>query len=874
MRKLLSAVLALLLLLSLSPLVFGADSTGIASFCVNPYGGEESAMDTISWYSTNGKYFLFLPADVDLSVAKVYFTASGEVKLDGTPIVSGGTAAALTAGTHTLVCGSQSRNLTVMFSADLPAVYITTQSGSLSYIHANKENKEPGNIRIYEGRVETVNKELKQIKGRGNATWGYPKKPYNIKFDKKIDLFGMGKAKKWTLLANYRDLSLIHNDYGWEFAKAFGMTYTSEYTYVDLYINGDYKGNYVICESVEIGENRVNIADLEKANEDANPDVDFDTLPVGGTGENNTVQQSSAKGSRKWVEIPEDPADITGGYLMEYEYGGRYNPEISGFVTTNGQPVVIKSPEQASRAEVNYIADFMDAGTEALYSETGYNAAGKHYSEYFDVDSLAAAYLTQEMSMNFDAAFSSFFAYKPEGADSKVVFGPIWDMDNAFGSSQTNLNVPLITTNLWWANQMAYHGIPTVLAAANRHAEFRALVRDKWAQCVQNGAFNTVNTKITALTATLRESAAMNGVRWNLFSTTNGATAAAKWESNRDISMGFVSDRTAALNKGLGANGAYLYYDVNGANSGSWATVSVISEIGDSVTVRAITGNGTINPPSGKKFYSWNTAADGSGVSYIQGNELTLSGECTVLYAIWKTQAEIDAIEANGHDYSLWINEQPATCAATGVKGHYQCLACQKYFDADKNEITDLTIQKNDNHVGSMIIKNKKDATCSAEGYTGDTVCTACNNIVLHGTTIGKKPHQWDSGTVTKNPTCTEKGVKTFRCANCTETKTESLAALGHNWGGWKTTKQPTCTQEGQQTRTCTRDSSHKETKPIAKKAHTDNGNGYCKDCGADLKASQRCKYCGKIHGSSFSSQFTKFFHTIAYFWAHLFGLK
>ena len=113
-------------------------------------------MDTISWYSTNGKYFLFLPADVNLSAAKVYFTASGEVKLDGTPIVSGGTAAALTAGTHTLVCGSQSRNLTVMFSADLPAVYITTESGSLSYIHANKENKEPGNIRIYEGGVETV----------------------------------------------------------------------------------------------------------------------------------------------------------------------------------------------------------------------------------------------------------------------------------------------------------------------------------------------------------------------------------------------------------------------------------------------------------------------------------------------------------------------------------------------------------------------------------------------------------------------------------------------------------------------------------------------------------------------------------------------
>ncbi|MBR5410488.1 MAG: CotH kinase family protein [Clostridia bacterium] len=647
MKKLLSAALALLLLLSVLSPVVAEDAAGIGAFAVNPYGGAEDAMDTVSWYSTSGQYYLFLPADLDMDAAIVYFTASDGVTLDGAPITSGGAAAGLTAGAHTLNCGAKTYTLNVMFSANLPAVYITTESGSLSYIHANKENKEPGKIRVYENGVKTLDKDLKQIKGRGNATWGYPKKPYNIKFDKKTDLFGMGKAKKWTLLANYRDLPLIHNAYGWEFAKAFGMTYTSEYTYVDLYINGDYKGNYVICESVEIGENRVDIADLEKANENANPDVDdFDSLPRGGTGANNTVQSSSAKGSRKWVEIPNDPADVTGGYLMEYEYGGRYDPELSGFVTKNGQPIVIKSPEQASRAEVTYIADFMDAGTEALYSATGYNAEGKHYSEYFDVDSLAAAYLTQEISMNFDAALSSFFAYKPEGENSKVVFGPVWDMDNAFGSRQTNMNVPLITTNLWWANQLAYHGIPTVLAAANRHADFRALVREKWAQCVANGKFDAVNSKIAAIAATLKESAAMNGVRWNLFSTADGAVAAAKWEQNRDISMGFVRDRTAELNKGLGVNGAYLYYDVNGANSGSWATVSVISEIGDSVTVRNITGNGTVNAPSGKKFYCWNTAADESGTAYFPGDTLTLAGECTVLYAVWKTQAEIDAIEA------------------------------------------------------------------------------------------------------------------------------------------------------------------------------------------------------------------------------------
>jgi hypothetical protein len=75
-------------------------------------------------------------------------------------------------------------------------------------------------------------------------------------------------------------------------------------------------------------------------------------------------------------------------------------------------------------------------------------------------------------------------------------------------------------------------------------------------------------------------------------------------------------------------------------------------------------------------------------------------------------------------------------------------------------------------------------------------------------------------------------------------------------------TKQPTCTQEGVQTRTCTRDGSHKETLPVAKKVHADNGSGYCRDCGADLKAAQRCKFCGEIHTGPFA-WLIKFFHSI-----------
>lgn len=644
MKKIIAGFLALLFLFLSFPAGYAADSaTGLTMLKLNPYGGEESAIDTIRWFAAEDRFFLFLPADTDPAAATVYFDADAELLLDGEPLCSGGSAAALTEGDHSLLCGGNSYPLTVCRSAALPAVYLRTESGSLDYIHASQENREPGSIRVYEAGVMTLDKDLKQIKGRGNSTWRYSKKPYNIKFDKKTDLFGMGKAKKWSLLANYIDQSLIHNASGWAFAEAFGMPFTSEFRQVDLYINGEYLGNYTICESVEIGETRVNIPDLEKANENANPGVDIEALPRGGTGANNNPGLASEKGSRKWVEIPQNPEDISGGYLLEYDYMARYDQEISGFVTKNGQPVVIKSPEYASREEVSYIADFMEAATEALYSPTGRNAEGRSWSEYFDVDSLAAAYLEQELSMNYDAGFSSFFAYKPAGED-KIHFGPIWDMDNAFGSPYSHMDVLLLTTDLWWANQMAYNGIPSVLAAACRHAEFRNAVKEKWEALDRNGALEAAQAKISALADAISHSAVMNALRWNTYQSTDPAEAAAGWSKNAALSINFTAGRLECLRMGFALDGAYLYYDMNGATGGKWASVSNISAIGATVTVRDIRTNGKVIGPPDKLFWCWSTEPDGSGACYQPGDQLELVDDATVLYAIWKTQREIDSL--------------------------------------------------------------------------------------------------------------------------------------------------------------------------------------------------------------------------------------
>ena len=632
MKKCISLLLTALLLFSLCSAAY-AESAGIDTLKINPYGGEEAAIDTVSWYASSGKYFLFLPADTDLTAAKVYFTASDDVTLDGEPVVSGDSAAAFTAGAHTLVCGAATYPLTVAVSASIPAVYITTQSGSLSYIHANKENKEKGNIRIYENGEKTVDKALKQIKGRGNATWNYPKKPYNIKFDKKIDLFGMGKAKKWTLLAGYdRDTSLLKNFFALNFGQMIGLEETSKCRSVDLYINGLYLGNYLICESVEVGETRLNVTDLDAANEAVNPDIDdLGALPQAG------VRSGYVKGSTKWVEIPNSPEKISGGYLLEVDYLSRYHAEPSGFISNVGMPIVIGSPEYASKQEVDYISALWNAAEEALYSKTGYNAVGKHFTECFDMESLVKCYLVEEFTKDVDSGITSFYFYKKEN-DEKFYAGPLWDFDHALGCNTTIGNrLTVYEPDTWYANQLYRNSIdtacsafPTFFAQCYSYASFRSAVAAQWptaAATFEETALSLLNGQ----KETVHASVVMNHLRWNTYGSADVTTVSERTEQDASALVSFLTTRKTALNKGFAADGAIVIYNGNGG-SGEALYDAKIYSVGESVTARS---NDTYSR-SNYTFDGWNTKADGSGIAVAARGTFTVTESYTLLYAQWK----------------------------------------------------------------------------------------------------------------------------------------------------------------------------------------------------------------------------------------------
>ena len=143
----------------------------------------------------------------------------------------------------------------------MATVYIDTESGNMDYIHENKENKESGKISIYTS-VEGIDYsgDLTSIKGRGNNTWDeFEKKPYNIELQNESNLLGMGKASQWVLLANADDHSNLRNKLVYDFSDEIGLEFSPDSRWVDLYLNGEYAGLYLLSERNEVHENRVNI---------------------------------------------------------------------------------------------------------------------------------------------------------------------------------------------------------------------------------------------------------------------------------------------------------------------------------------------------------------------------------------------------------------------------------------------------------------------------------------------------------------------------------------------------------------------------------------------------------------------------------------
>lgn len=561
MKKILAVILAAATLLSCMSLIGYADeTTALSDFSVSSaFDGEtpeDAAELKTSWFNSDDNYYLFVPSSIGTEEVTVNFEPkNAAVIVDGASVANGGVISLAGKDEITVKCGNSEYNVDIIAESKVASVFIETDSGSLDYIHEKKGNEEEGNISIigadgadveYAGRLE--------IKGRGNSTWQMEKKPYNIKLDSKENLFGMGKTKKWSLIANHGDSSLIRNVLAYQAAENAGMPYTPQFTPVDVYINNDYMGAYILTTRIGVDGSNVDIYDLEGETEDANKN-DLDSYPQAGA---YGSYAGLLEGTKKWYDIPENPDEITGGYIIEMELANRYADEASGFVTTRSQPFTMKSPEYLTKDQIDYISGYYQAVEDAIYE----GKSMEELNKLCNVESLAQMYILNEWCSNQDFGLTSTYFYKPVG--DTLYCGPAWDFDIAFGNNDSgrfgnDYNDPSKWTACY--NRMYRNTVfgtadieekPTVFNVLTKNATFVAEAEKVW----NNGFGAAINETISWVKneyiPAVTGSAVANAIRWNIFNTNDVDAIKAEFKKATDAVVSFATTKAGVMANGIG----------------------------------------------------------------------------------------------------------------------------------------------------------------------------------------------------------------------------------------------------------------------------------------------------------------------------------
>ncbi len=429
-----------------------------------------------SWY--DGEDYLFLPSCTE-QTAHAYITASGLhlLSYDGGAAGLSVSDPDLSEGKHSLAAGGSTYAFTIMRSAKVPSLYIMTDSGSLTYIEEKKGNREPGLYKMVDADGSMIGEgKVSGLKSRGNATFLEDKKPYQMSLLDKADLFGGDtKIENYILLANRQDQSLLRNKILYDLAADIGLPYTPRSRYVDLYINAEYRGSYLLSEKAEVAKNR---------------------LPI--------------KVSAKETET---------GFFAALEYTIRLDEsEEAHFVTEGGQGVIIKKPEKPTGAQFDYIR--------GRFEEIE-NAIGDDSLETLAVnwESMAAKYLMEEFSKNLDAMYSSqnFYcesksAKGGEFHEPGVLYaGPVWDYDKTLGNPLIEHNRTENFQEPWGiyaaskqANENWWHNL---MESAFFQGKVRACMDEKFNGAVQR----LLDHGFDDLTSELRTSASLDYIRWDPF---------------------------------------------------------------------------------------------------------------------------------------------------------------------------------------------------------------------------------------------------------------------------------------------------------------------------------------------------------------------
>ena len=347
---------------------------------------------------------------------------------------------------------------------NLPTVVINTE-GSQEIVSKEEELSSTVYIISEEGTNLLATTET-GVRGRGNASWDqFPKKPYRLKFKSKQSPLGApASAKKWTLISNYSDKSLMRNILAFEASRRIGQAYTPYCHPVDVIVNGEYRGCYQLCDQVEAAEGRVPAKD---------------------------------------------------GYLIEIDaYAWK---EVSAFWSWRGTPVTIKHPDEddITDSQRQHIESFFNQMETAALGED-FTDPEKGYRKYLDLESFLRNLLVGDFCGNTDLLWSVYM-YK-DAKDGKLYTGPTWDhdlsFDNDYRSYPVNAN-----------NDFIFLFVPSPASDAVRDItrrivkedpEAKNLLAQYWNQALEEGDLKTLPEYLDQTYVLLQESQELNFKRWNI----------------------------------------------------------------------------------------------------------------------------------------------------------------------------------------------------------------------------------------------------------------------------------------------------------------------------------------------------------------------
>lgn len=343
-------------------------------------------------------------------------------------------------------------------SFGLPVVSIYTDD---PHVTITKEDQAPATISMYDtGEKKEIRDAQITIKGRGNSTWNAPKKPYQIKFDSKTDVMGMGKSKKWILLASHFDQSLLKTQLATVFGESLRLGFVPEMRYVDLYLNGAYQGNYIICEKVEMGSGRV--------------------------------------------------PEVENGYLLEVD--NRLD-ETHWFITNNDIHFTLKEPEfdaitpDMPEEEKQLILDTVRGiQTHIQMIEDLMYAHDSSCFDYLNLDTFVDWYIINELFKNTDSCFfSSCYMYLEE--DGKIVMGPLWDFDQSLGGAEYSV---LKNPEGWYTSGSRWY------KELRQIPLFENALKERWKELREEGRLDFLYDVIQETEPVIAASSAENYKKWPL----------------------------------------------------------------------------------------------------------------------------------------------------------------------------------------------------------------------------------------------------------------------------------------------------------------------------------------------------------------------